>query len=264
MSGQLVKSRLKEIDSHVEYQGVEVKNFDDVLKQCTTQVKEDVSRLNEKIKRRLEWSDVQLMRSILILVETQSWQLHSDEEDAVSEVSQAAEYVVAMFRVPLEAKGFSAEVIVDEIENVVSYARYLPIGTDNYRKIWYKLFTSPDSGKWTNVLILSELVLSLPKSTCRVEQLFSKLKVIKTKRRSSLSNSTLDDLLEINVEGPPLSSFDASSAVWLWWTDSRRRVNQQARKEYRPRHSREPSEESATDSSTLPSALSWDEWFDSD
>ena len=158
MSGQLVKSRLKEIDSHVEYQGVEVKNFDGVLKQCTTQVKEDVSRLNEKIKRRLEWSDVQLMRSILILVETQSWQLHSDEEDAVSEVSQAAEYVVAMFRVPLEAKGFSAEVIVDEIENVVSYARrYLPIGTDNYRKIWYKLFTSPDSGKWTNVLILSEL-----------------------------------------------------------------------------------------------------------
>ena len=86
---------------------MEVKNFDDVLKQCTTQVKEDVSRLNEKIKRRLEWSDVQLMRSILILVETQSWQLHSDEEDAVSEVSQAAEYVVAMFRVPLEAKGFS-------------------------------------------------------------------------------------------------------------------------------------------------------------
>ena len=186
------------------------------MKQCTTQVKEDVSRLNEKIKCRLEWSDVQLMRSILILVETQSWQLHSNEEDAVSEVSQAAEYVVAMFRVPLEAKGFSAEVIVDEIENVVSYARsYLPIGTENYRKVWYKLFTSPESGKWTNVLILSELVVSLPISTCRVEQLFSKLKVIKTKRRSSLSNSKLDDLLEINVEGPPLSSFDASSAVSL-------------------------------------------------
>ena len=69
------------------------------MKQCTTQVKEDVSRLNEKIKRRLEWSDVQLMRSILILVETQSWQLHSDEEDAVSEVSQPP--IHQLFLLPL-------------------------------------------------------------------------------------------------------------------------------------------------------------------
>ena len=59
-------------------------------------------------------------------------------------------------------------------------------------------------GPFARIRTGKELVLSLPKSTCRVEQLFSKLKVIKTKRRSSLSNSTLDDLLEINVEGPPL------------------------------------------------------------
>ena len=146
---QLVKSRLKEVDAHMEYQGVEVKNFDDVLKkQCTVQVKQDVGRLNEKIKSRLEWSDVHLMRSILIFVEMQSWQLHSDDEDNVSEVSEAAEYIVSLFRIPLEARGMSAELIGDEIENVACYARkYLPIGTENYRKIWYKIFTSPDSAK---------------------------------------------------------------------------------------------------------------------
>ena len=53
------------------HQEVEVKNFDDVLKQCTVQVKQDVGRLNEKIKSRFEWSDVHLMRSILIFVETE-------------------------------------------------------------------------------------------------------------------------------------------------------------------------------------------------
>ena len=50
----LVKSRLKEVDDHMEYQGVEIKNFADVLKQYTVQVKQDAGRLNEKIRRRLE------------------------------------------------------------------------------------------------------------------------------------------------------------------------------------------------------------------
>ena len=130
-------------------------------------------------------------------------------------------------------------------------------------------FTSHDSAKWSNVLILTELIFSLPISTCRVEQLFSKLKVIKTKRRSSLSNSTLHDLLEINIEGPPLSSFDASSAVLMWWTDhscTGRRVNQHTRKEYRPRscHGTSSSGESTADESQFCPALSWDEWFDTD
>ena len=89
------------------------------------------------------WAD--LMRSILIFVENQ---LHSDNEDNVSEVSEAEEYTVSLFCIPLEARDVSAKLTGDEIENVVCYTRkYLPIGTENYHKIWYKLFTSPDSAK---------------------------------------------------------------------------------------------------------------------
>ena len=61
-----------------------------------------------------------------------------------------------------------------------------------------------------------ERLLSLPISTNRVEQLFSSLKVIKTKHQTSINNSTLHDLLEINVEGHPLSSFNADAAIQLW------------------------------------------------
>ena len=61
--------------------------------------------------------------------------------------------------------------------------------------------------KWPNVLLLCEFVFSLPFTTSRVEQIFSMLKTIKTKRRASLHTSTLGDLLEINLEGPPLSDF---------------------------------------------------------
>lgn len=42
------------------------------------------------------------------------------------------------------------------------YPMHLPIGSEIYRKIWYKLHTSPDSSRWPNILILSELLFSLP------------------------------------------------------------------------------------------------------
>lgn len=104
-------------------------------------------------------------------------------------------YIISIFCIPLEAKGMCVASIQDEREGVVSYGRkYLPIGSENYRKIWYKLLMSPDSGRWPNILILCELLFSIPISTSRVEQLFSLLKVIKTKHRTSLNNSTLHAL----------------------------------------------------------------------
>lgn len=61
------------------------------------------------------------------------------------------------------------------------------------------------------------------------------MKIIKTDRRTALTSDTLDDLMEINVEGPSLSGFSADHAVQLWWADHTRRPNQTPRKEYRKR-----------------------------
>jgi hypothetical protein len=64
--------------------------------------------------------------------------------------------------------------------------------------------------------------------------MFSTMKVIKTKKRTHLKSSTLSDLLDINVEGPPLAKFSADKAVSLWWDACKttRRVSQLPRKEY--------------------------------
>ena len=88
-------------------------------------------------------------------------------------------------------------------------------------------------------LPLCELVLSIPFSNGRVEQIFLSLKVIKTSNRTSLQTSTLDNLLEISIEGPPLSSCSTDSAIDLWWSDchTTRGTNQTKRKPYRPRSS---------------------------
>ena len=97
--------------------------------------------------------------------------------------------------------------IQDELEEVVDYARkYLPLSALGYRKVWFKLHTCPDAAKWPNVLLLSELLFSLPVTTSRVEQAFSRLKNVKTKLRSSLDISTLHDLPYFLDQTPPLNS----------------------------------------------------------
>ena len=60
------------------------------------------------------------------------------------------------------------------------------------------------------MLLSSELQFSLPFTASWIEQVFSRLKNIKTKRRSSLDISTLHDLLEICIEDASLQNLDVN------------------------------------------------------
>ena len=137
----------------------------------------------------------------------------------------------------------------------------------------------PDSSSWQNLLHICNLLFSLPFSTAKVERPFSILKVIKTEKRTSLNSDTLEDLLEIKTEGPPLSSFSSDSSVDLWWKDSSttRRVLQKPRKKYKKRKDLnkattssasttalvESSEDTDSNCDSEDLALEqWDNWFD--
>ena len=125
-----------------------------------------------------------------------------------------------------------------------------------------------DTDQNNPTVVDSELVFSLPFSNGQVERIFSMM-IIKTEGRTSLHNGTLSDLLEIQVEGPPLAAFSPDRAVKLWWDDCKttRRVNQAPRKEYRPRatstelSSYGPSYSEASSDSTE-DTLSLDDWDD--
>ena len=267
---KVVLSRLKDEHGGKVYQGAELHYFSDATtKSCKDQALADLNSLNEQMRARLEWSDVDLMRSILLFLDTQSWQDSegSSKDDRMSEIKSALLSLTEVFRAPLEAKGADLSSILDEIEDIVDYTRtYLRIGCDTYRKVWYQLYTSPDAVKWPNILLICELLFSLPFSTAKVERFFSILKIIKNERRTNLSCSTLNDLLEVNTEGPSLSNFLADSAVDLWWSDSSsgRRVNQKPRKEYRKRKqsSTQAASDSEDGSETELDLDIWDSWFD--
>ena len=261
---QLLKKNMKEVEGKQEYQGFPIADFDATVDQCKVHVLADLKRLEREIKHRLEWTETGLLRALLVFLETQNWQekdTGSDDEEDMADIRAAVQSLVSTFRIPLESRGVCMSTIQDELEEAVEYARkYLAIGRDSYRKIWYKLHTCPDSSKWSNLLQLSKLVFSLPFTTSRVEQIFSKLKVIKTSRRTGLHNTTLCDLLEISIEGPDLSEFSACAAIDMWWKECRttRRVNQNPRKEYRPQEKEDREEEETPPSFTLED---WDEWM---
>ena len=124
--------------------------------------------------------------------------------------------------------------VQDEWDDMVDYGRrFLNLVQDDYKINWWKLFNAVDANKWTNVLTVIELLFCLPLSNGHLERFFSQIKLIKNNRRTCLRENTLDQLIRIYVEGPPLSEWDASCALDLWFQDKTRRLN---RKDSPPRH----------------------------
>ena len=76
------------------------------------------------------------------------------------------------------------------------------------------------------MLAVIELLFCLPiMANEHLERVFSQLKLIKTNRRTNLGEDSLDYLVRVNVEGPPLSEWDASRAFELWQHAKIGRVN---------------------------------------
>ena len=177
---KVVLSKMKDEHGGKKYQGSELYRFNDgTFHSCKIHALADLSSLDQQMRVRLEWSGIDLMRSIIVFLDTQSWQdsEESSKDDRMSEIKSAVVSLTEVFRAPLEVKGADLSSILDEVEDIVEYAwAYLRVESNTYKKIWYQLRTTPDSVKWHNVIQLCELLFSLPFSTAKVERLFSSLK----------------------------------------------------------------------------------------
>ena len=157
------------------------------------------------------------------------------------------------FLIPLRKANICTEEIHSEFESALQYAcQFISLSTMDYRAVWWCLFHAPVASEWSNALALVELLFSLPASNGVVERVFSQVNVIKTKKRCSLSNESLDDLLTITSAQVPLKDFNPDDAIDLWWKDKVRRPNQKPRRPYkkRKRISTSSSAAAATSSTT--------------
>ena len=74
-----------------------------------------------------------------------------------------------------------------------------------------------------NLSTLSNICLTIPVSTASVERSFSQMKLLKTRLRNRLSDSSLLHLMKIAIELPDkLSDSDTEKIVNVWNRKSRR------------------------------------------
>ena len=186
--------------------------------------------VSDCVKSRLKWSDVDMMRSMIAVLNPQGWEKLMNDDDSLDEIN----IIIQKFEIPLKGAGANVDDILQEFAAMIEFAcEYIAIHTLHYQSVWWRLFNSPQKKDWVSALLLVELLFSLPASNAKVERVFSAANIIKTEKRTVLANSSLDDLLEINCDAVSVADYIPDKAIQLWWDDKVRRPNQKPRKKYR-------------------------------
>ena len=211
-----VLGKCNESDSVTAYQSQGLKKFVEAKMYFEENYKVYCSKVSDCLKSRLAWSDLQMLRDVILVLATQGWEKLHQESDNLDAIDR----LVTHFSFPLLKANAEAEAIRNEFESILEYAcQYISLSTFEYRAVWWRLFHAPVSTEWVNALTLVELLFSLPSSNGMVERLFSQMKLVKTKKRSLLSNESLNDLLAITSARVPLREFSPDEAIELWWND---------------------------------------------
>ena len=227
-------SKCTENEGTVCYQLQNLKQFENAKSYFASNYKAYCTKVKSCMKSRLTWSDVQMLRDVILILATQGWQKLLDENDNLNAIDRLVEH----FSIPLVKANVCLETIHSEFEGILDYGcQYISLSTLEYRAVWWRVFHAPVSSEWPNALAFIELLFSLPSSNGTVERAFSQMNVIKSKRRSSLSNGALDDLLTVASAKVPLKDFCPDDAIDLWWKDKVRRPNQKRRRPYRKEES---------------------------
>ena len=201
------------------------------------------SKVSQCIKSPLSWLDMELMRDIIFMLSTHGWEKALQEDNDMVAIDR----LVQRFSIPLQGAGDDTDELVKEFREMISYAsQYIALSVLDYHSVWWRLFHAPSSSEWPNILILAELLFSLPASNGKLERVFSLFGVIKVDKHSLLSNETLDDLV-LNCDKIPLDKFDPNPGIDLWWSAKARRPLQKPRKQYKPCRSDEPSTSKTVD-----------------
>ena len=169
------------------------------------------------------------------ILNCEAWDCKSSGNESMDQVILGH---LCHFQEPLRQQGLQASQIevVNEWHDMLDYTvKYLSSSRHHYRATWFNIFHSSRSFQWQNILLLIRLLFSVPVSNAVLERFFSSLGRVKSVKRASLSQQTLEDILRIQAEGPPMESYDPTNAIKEWDRAKRRRPNQKRRKAYKKR-----------------------------
>ena len=254
---KMVLSRIKAGDKEVTYQGAVISRLaeaNQVLARSKNAYAESISMC---LKNRVNDENLTVLNAIITLLATHRWEKTSEVTFGDSAVETLADH----FKDALVFAGFDHVLLLSEWHSMLTYAKqYLNLAVEDYRKTWWKIFNCAKSGKWKNILLIVELVFSLPFSNGAVERVFSRINAIKPDQRCRLSEDRLHELVCISIDGLPLKQWDASLAIKLWWNDKLRRPQSESESQGVVTDAPEFSSERETAGSTFDLG-DWDEFF---
>ena len=146
------------------YQCQELRNFSQAKSFYENKHDKFCTSVTACMKGRLAWSDLRVIRDVISVLATQGWQKSLDEEDCESDNEdtekvdplESIERLGVRFKIPLESAGVDINKLRDEFYEMMLYAtQFISLATLDYRAIWWRLFHSPNSSSWHNVLTLS-------------------------------------------------------------------------------------------------------------
>lgn len=255
--------KVSEEDGKNVYQGQELHRYDEALSYFTAHYEEYCTSVTSCLKSRLAWSDLQMIRDVILVLACQGWEKILNDDNESTEAKQAIIRLGSRFKTPLTSAGVEIELLHEEFQEMISYAdQFISIATLDYRAVWWQLYHSPNASSWKNILDLARLLFTLPFSNGKLERVFSILKLIKADKRSSLSNENLDDLLSLNINPSSVTDFNPDQSIQRWWEDKDRRPNQQPCQPYKKRTPHQESQDSESDNEDTGILVEWDKWLD--
>jgi hypothetical protein len=236
--------KIKKTNSSYIYQEIEftAESFENAIDTVKSAKNSFIKSVHSAINARLEGASSIHLDAIANVLNTELWKSVTDVEDIVFVDDMIIELVEKFHPVMLK-EGLSLDTtphdILEEWHDMLTYTmNFLKPQNTSYKKTWKLLFNCSYSYKWKNILLLIELLFSVPVCNAKLERLFSHLRRVKNDFRCSLGEHRLTNILRIIEEGPPLGSFDASAVVHLWQSQKVRRPNQKRRAQYKPRKKR--------------------------
>ena len=107
------------------------------------------------LTNRLKCQNVELLTHTVKVLATYGW---NKTEDA-SFGYDAIAYFKTRFSLPLEHANVDSSLLQQKWDGMVDYTKMYINLTENYRKVWWKLFNNSDNNRWSNILSLVELLL---------------------------------------------------------------------------------------------------------
>ena len=238
------------------YQGFEIANVSSSMEYLERHFSSWIDGVTSNLRSRIKAQDIDLLSHSVTILATHGW----ERQESTDFGHPALEAIVSKFEIPLtKVSGFEEDKVTEEWDNMVEYARQYLNLTDNYKVIWWKLFNAPVASGWKNVLVLVELLYCFPVANGTLERVFSQLKQIKDDFRCSLNESTLDELLRIAVDAPPLSNWHAEGALDLWYKEKARRIDHKEKHKRMPKSSNDNDSNDEDDESNT-TELDFDDW----